>query len=193
VGFVVAAVAGASWSEAVLVGWEAAAAVFLVWVWSTLGEKDARATAALSHEEDGSNAAGEPAIVGACVASLVAVAFTLAEAGRAHGAARTAITALAVASVLLAWAAIHTVYTLRYARMYYEAPVGGIDFHADDPPDYLDLAYALTIGMAYQVSDTDLSKRPIRRAAIHHALLSYLFGSVIVAIVVNTVATLLGT
>jgi uncharacterized membrane protein len=193
-GFVVAAVAGPSWSEAVLVGWAAAAAVFLVWVWSTLREKDAGATAALAHEEDGSNAAGEPAIVGACVASLVAVAFTLAEAGRAHGGARAAITALAVASVLLAWAAIHTVYTLRYARLYYETPVGGIDFHADDPPDYLDLAYvALTIGMAYQVSDTDLSKRPIRRAAIHHALLSYLFGSVIVAIVINTVASLLGT
>jgi uncharacterized membrane protein len=80
--------------------------------------------------------------------------------------------------VLLAWAAIHTVYTLRYAQLYYAAPVGGIDFHADDPPDYLDLAYvALTIGMAYQVSDTDLSQKRIRRAAIHHALLSYLFGT----------------
>jgi uncharacterized membrane protein len=193
-GLVVAALAGASWSEAVLIGWVAAAAVFLVWVWCTLGGKDAAATAALANEEDGSNAAGEPTIVGAGIASLVAVAFTLAEAGRAHGAVRGAITALAVASVLLAWAAIHTVYTLRYARLYYDDPVGGIDFHADDPPDYLDLAYvALTIGMAYQVSDTDLSKRPIRRAAIHHALLSYLFGTVIVAIVINTVASLLGT
>jgi uncharacterized membrane protein len=84
-------------------------------------------TAALAHEEDGSNAAGEPAIVGAGVASIVVVAFTLAEAGRAHGAARVAIVALAVASALLAWASIHTVYTLRYARSYYAAPVGGID------------------------------------------------------------------
>jgi len=60
-------------------------------------------------------------------------------------------------------------------------------------PDYLDLAYvAFTIGMTFQVSDTDLSKKGIRRTAIHHALLSYLFGAVILAVAVNTVASLLG-
>jgi uncharacterized membrane protein len=46
--------------------------------------------------------------------------------------------------------------------------------------------------MCYQVSDTDISKRSMRRAAIHHALLSYLFGAVILAIAVSTVASLLG-
>jgi uncharacterized membrane protein len=70
--------------------------------------------------------------------------------------------------------------------------VGGLSFHEDDPPDYADFAYvALTIGMTFQVSDTDISKRKIRRAAIQHALLSYLFGSVIVAITVSTIAVLL--
>ena len=71
--------------------------------------------------------------------------------------------------------------------------VGGLSFHQDDGPDYRDLAYvALTIGMAFQVSDTEISNRQIRRAAIHHALLSYLFGTVIVAVTVSTVAALLG-
>jgi uncharacterized membrane protein len=116
------------------------------------------------------------------------------EAGNVHGSTRAALTGLAFVSVLLAWASIHTVYTLRYARLYYSPPVGGIDFHEDDPPDYLDVAYlALTIGMAFQVSDTELSKRPIRRAAIHHALLSYLFGTMIISVAVNIVASLLGT
>ena len=71
-------------------------------------------------------------------------------------------------------------------------PVGGIDFH-DDHPDYLDFAYlALTIGMTFQVSDTDLTGERVRRIALHHALTSYVFGTVIVAITVSSVAALLG-
>jgi uncharacterized membrane protein len=103
------------------------------------------------------------------------------------------LTALAVVSVLLAWSVVHTIFALRYARLYYAAPVGGLGFGEDDPPVYADFAYvAFTIGMTFQVSDTDISKRPIRRAAIHHALLSYVFGTMILGIVVNSIATLLG-
>jgi uncharacterized membrane protein len=103
------------------------------------------------------------------------------------------LTALAVASVLLSWATVHTIFTLRYARLYYAPPVGGIGFPADDQPNYADFGYvAFTIGMTYQVSDTDLAKRPIRRAALHHALLSYLFGAVILAVTVSLVASILG-
>jgi uncharacterized membrane protein len=96
-----------------------------------------------------------------------------------------------VSAIVAAWACVHTVFTLRYARLYYADPVGGIDFHDDYPPDYIDLAYvALTIGMTFQVSDTDLTARSIRRAAVRHALLSYVFGAVIVAVTINIVGTL---
>jgi uncharacterized membrane protein len=61
-------------------------------------------------------------------------------------------------------------------------------------PDYSDFAYvAFTIGMTFQISDTDLAKRPIRRTVLHHAFLSYLFGSVILAITVSLVASILGS
>ncbi len=64
--------------------------------------------------------------------------------------------------------------------------------HADHP-DYRDFAYlALTIGMTFQVSDIDLTAKPIRRLAIQHALLSYLFGAVIVALMINIVGSLAG-
>ena len=120
-------------------------------------------------------------------------AYTLSAAGHASHAGRVALIVLAVASVTLAWACVHTVFTLRYARLYNTPPVGGIGFPEGTVPDYLDLAYvAFTIGMTFQVSDTDLSKKGIRRTAIHHALLSYLFGAVILAVAVNTVASLLG-
>jgi uncharacterized membrane protein len=86
---------------------------------------------------------------------------------------------------------VHTVYLLRYARDYYSPPQGGIDFHGE-APDYVDFAYlALTIGMTFQTSDTDITAKRVRRAALHHALLSYVFGTVIVAITVSSAAALL--
>ena len=87
---------------------------------------------------------------------------------------------------------MHTVFILRYARLYYSPPKGGVDFH-DEEPDYRDFAYlGLTIGMTFQVSDTDLVGKRIRRVALHHALLSYVFGTGIVAVTVSSVAALLG-
>ncbi|MFL5962117.1 MAG: DUF1345 domain-containing protein [Gaiellaceae bacterium] len=184
---------GALPSVAILAGWDTAAAVFLVWVWSTVAGKDAAATALSAQAEDASRAASEAALIGACIASLVTVAFTLVEAGDTTGAGRALLIVLAVGSVVLAWASVHTVYALRYARLYYSEPVGGIDFNESDPPRYLDFAYvALTVGMTSQVSDTALTARRLRRAAIHHALLSYVFGTTIVALTINIVASLLG-
>ena len=111
---------------------------------------DASATRRLAHAEDASRTAAEALLLNAGVASLVAVAFTLVDAGRTHGLHRGALTGLAVVSVLIAWAVVHTVYTLRYARLYYAPPVGGIDFHEDDPPNTGDLAeMALTIGWPF--------------------------------------------
>ena len=80
----------------------------------------------------------------------------------------------------------------RYGDLYYGDVVGGIDFNEDDPPDYRDFGYlALTIGMTYQVSDTDLQNKIIRHTALRHALLSFVFGAVIVALTINSVASLL--
>jgi uncharacterized membrane protein len=136
--------------------------------------------------------AAEAVLVAAGGASLIAVLFTLAQAGRAQPPGRDLLTALAIVSVALAWTSIHTVYVLRYARLYYTPPEGGIDF-SGEKPDYIDFAYlALTIGMTFQVSDTDVTTKRVRRTALHHALLSYVFGAVIVAITVSSVAALLG-
>jgi uncharacterized membrane protein len=185
------AIEEASWSVAALVAWDAAATVFIAWVWLTVVTAGEGTTARMARSED-SRPAAEAMVVGAGLASLLAVAFTLVRAGHTTGTDRGLLMALAVASVVLGWISVHTVYLLRYARLYYGAPVGGIDFHGDHP-DYLDFAYlALTIGMTFQVSDTDLVARRVRRTAVHHALLSYLFGTVVVAITINVVAGLLG-
>jgi uncharacterized membrane protein len=99
---------------------------------------------------------------------------------------------LAVLSVALSWILLHTLYALRYARLYY-AQGGGISFNQDEPPRYSDFAYlAFTLGMTYQVSDTNISRSDIRGAALGHALLSFLFGSFVLATTINLIAGLSG-
>src|SRR4051794_422628 len=110
-----AVVAGASWSVAALGAEDAAAAVFVVWVWTSIAGADAAATARLARAEDASRAAAEAVLLGAGVASLLAVVFTLAQAGDAGTPGRGLLTALALTSVALAWLSVHTVFLLRYA------------------------------------------------------------------------------
>jgi len=189
---VIALAEGASWSVAALFASDVAALVFIVWVWISVGRAESAATSRLARTEDASRVAAESVLIGAGAASLVAVAFTLSQAGDAPAPARGLLIALAIGSVALAWTSVHTVHVLRYARLYYSEPVGGIDF-GGDAPDYTDFAYlALTIGMTFQVSDTALTAKRVRRVALHHALLSYLFGAVIVSVLVNTIGGLLG-
>jgi uncharacterized membrane protein len=111
----------------------------------------------------------------------------------AHGGTRGLLAGLAAASVALSWLIVHTLFTLRYARIY-TAAGGGVDFNQEERPRYVDFAYlAFTIGMTFQVSDTDLSNHAIRAAALRHALLSYLFGAVILATSVNFIVALSST
>jgi uncharacterized membrane protein len=113
------------------------------------------------------------------------------KAGSSHGDTKAALVAAGIGTIVVSWAVVHTVFTLRYAALYYTGRNGGIDFNEDDKPNYADFAYlAFTIGMTYQVSDTDLQTKTIRHTALRHALLSYLFGTVIIAATINVVAGL---
>ncbi|MBV8949808.1 MAG: DUF1345 domain-containing protein [Actinobacteria bacterium] len=179
------------WQVTVLAGWVAAASVLTGRVWVSILPADAARTAAMATSEDNSRAAADLVLLGASVTSLVAVGFALVKAANATPGGETAITALAIAAVVLGWLSVHTIFTLRYARLYYQAE-RGIDFHHSDRPDYRDFAYvSFTVGMTYQVSDTDLTTKTIRRAALGHALLSFLFGTSILAMMINIVASLL--
>ncbi len=99
--------------------------------------------------------------------------------------------AVGTAVVATSWVLVHTMFTLRYAKLYYERQVGGIDFNQSAEPAYQDFAYlAFTIGMTYQVSDTDLQTSAMRLTALRHGLLAFLFGTVIVATTINLVVQL---
>ena len=179
------------WQLAVLAGWDVAAAAFLTWVWLGVGRFTPEETGAFATREDDSRVATSILLLSASVASLVGVGLDLVKASNAHNGGRVTLTVIAVVTVALSWGVVHTVFALRYAHEYYTEPIGGIDFKTQiEEPDYLDFAYvAFTIGMTFQISDTDVQVRRIRRTVVRHALLSYLFGAVILAVVVNVIAS----
>jgi uncharacterized membrane protein len=180
------------WQIAGLVGWNAASLSYLVAVWKTITGPDADATKRLAVREDPGVAVSELILLSASVACLGGVGMALLRAGQTSGGIKAALITTSVLSVLTAWSTVHTIYTLRYARLYYSCTGGGINFNGDDAPTFLDFAYvAFTIGMTFQVSDTNLTMPALRREAIRHALLAYLFGVVIVGMTINIVAGLL--
>jgi uncharacterized membrane protein len=183
---------GAAWPIALAAAWVIAALVIDGWVWRQVFRFDATATKEHARAEDLSRPVADAAVLVASVASLVAVGYTLITAGHRSGWTKVFLILLAAAVVSISWITVHTVYLLRYGDVYYGDPIGGVEFNEDGPPDYRDFAYlALTIGMTFQVADTDLTSKAMRRLVIRHALLSFLFVAVILALAINSVASLL--
>ncbi len=186
----VAAAAGAD-LDAPLIGWDVLALVFCGWVWQTVWRLSPDATASHARRDDPSLDLADLVLLGAAIASLIAVGMVLVGAGGLSGAVKYVQAGFALASVFVSWTLVHTVFTLKYARLYYSGKPGGIDFNEADAPDYGDFAYlAFTIGMTFQVSDTDINSKPMRRLALRHAWMSFPLGAVIIATSINLVAGL---
>ena len=190
--FAAALAAGSGWTVAFSAGWGAAAFVIFTSILLRTRSMDAADTAKHAQAEDYSRQTADLIVLSASVASLVSIGFALVEARHKSGMGKGLLIALAVAVVAISWLAVHFVYVVRYGDLYYDDPVGGIEFNEQGPPDYRDFAYfALTVGMTFQVSDTTITDKSVRRLVTRHALLSYLFGAVIVALAINSVASLL--
>lgn len=151
---------------------------------------DSESTATHATREDPTRVVTDLVVVLSSLASVGGVGYLLIAAS-AHGGEAIGAAGVGVATVAAAWLAVHTVFMLHYARLYYSDCPGGIGFHQDDLPCYDDFAYqAFTIGMTYRVSDTDIQLSQIRKAALRQALVSYLLGAVILAVTVNLIAGL---
>lgn len=169
-----------------LAGVAAAATLFVGVGWIALWPLDPAATRRNVQREDFRPVVLELVITGAAVGGLVGVVMLLLLGGTTagHGAAATA-----PAGIFMLWAGLHLMYATRYAHLYYTPAPGGIDFNSDDEPAYRDFLYfSYNLGMTYQVSDTAVSSSAIRGVVLRHCLLSYVFGTVILATTINLVA-----
>jgi uncharacterized membrane protein len=173
-----------------LVGWTIAASVALVWVWRTSWPQDPQGTKRLAEEESQSRST-DTAVLIAAVASLGAVAEALVRSSSNQDPVAITLVILSIVAAILSWALVNTVFALKYARLYYVDEDGGIDFRQDQPPAYSDFAYmAFMVGMAYAMAETEPENSRIRKLVLGHALLSYAFGTGILAVAINLVTNL---
>ncbi|GAA2071942.1 DUF1345 domain-containing protein [Microbacterium hatanonis] len=188
----VAVGAAGSWAYAPAVGWIAASATFISWEWGTVLRLGPADTASHATREDPTRATAQGLLLLASLASFGAIALVLYESGSVTGPEKFALVAIALFTVAASWCLVHVLFTLRYAAIYYRDGGTGVDFNQTEPPQYRDFAYlAFTLGMTYQVSDTNLTSSTIRREALRHALISFVLGVVVLAATINLVATLI--
>jgi uncharacterized membrane protein len=159
------AVALGPWQAAVAIGWDVTAAAWIGWTASHVLPMGPDETRELATLEDSSRAARDAMLVGASQASLVSVVLVLLKAANEKGAAQDLLTALGPPPSYC-----HGRRSISSSpcdtRGFTTRAAGGMDFHDHRLPDYGDFTYvAFTIGMTYQVSDTDLTGKGIRMTA----------------------------
>lgn len=175
-----------------LVTWTTTVSVFLAWVWRRSWPQDASGTKRLAEEENQTRST-DVWLLAAAVASLAVVVVALVQSSGQRNAVAVASVLLCVLSVVLSWALVNTVFAFKYARLYHldEPDEEGIDFKQEAPPTYSDFAYlAFTVGMSFAVSETEPTTTRMRRVALGHALLSYAFGTGVLAVAINLVTNL---
>ncbi|WP_323095998.1 DUF1345 domain-containing protein [Intrasporangium sp. YIM S08009] len=145
---------------------------------------------------DGDAAWYDVVVIVVGLASLFGVAVLLI-ATQARGVELVMDGVIGVLAVGVGWLCVHTVYVLRYARLYYAVSDEGrppIDFNTDEDPAFSDFAYfSFNLGMAYQVSDTAVRSSQVRRVVLGHTLLAYLYGTIVIASTINLVVGIGGS
>lgn len=167
-------------------GWDAAAIVILLVIVGDMRGADARRTAIVARRDDMNHSLSDAIVLTASLASLGAVVYLLVskDSSMLH-------IGFGLLSIVISWATVHMLYALRYAAMYYSDPEGGIDFNSHEQPRFSDFVYlAYTVGMTYQIADTDIKTSAFRRVVLGHAALSFVFGTAIIATTINFLVNL---
>lgn len=179
-----------------LAGWDAGVALYLVLMHSVIWRCD------IDHLRKRASAQDEGAFaillltMAATLASLVAIVFELGGLKQATPSEAVSQVLLAMATILLSWAFIHTIFSIHYAHEYYgerrDGNIGGLIFPGDNEPDYLDFLYfSLVIGLTSQVSDVAVTSKVIRRVVALHGVVSFFFNLTILALTVNMISNII--
>ena len=186
----------------VMIGWNIFSIIILVVDWIVFYNTPSKQIRTQASVEDNSRVTIFIIVLIATLASLTAVALLLLSNSEDYKALHIIVAVLGMA---LSWVTVHTIFTARYAHLYYvnhkakkDTHAGGLDFPTEgeedeknDRPDFLDFAYfSFVIGMTFQVSDVQITSKSLRRFVLLHSLLSFVYNTVIVALTINTLAGL---
>ena len=177
------------WASRLLTGWDVAAALYIVGTArliypSTIDECHRRAAA----YDDGDKVI----LLLVCLSAVASLVAIFGEIGAVRTGGRAAAIALTLtgATVVLSWTFTHLVFTLHYASLYYrptaDGPPGGLEFAGDRDPDYHDfLYYAFVVACTAQTADVNTTTQPMRRLTMMHGIVSFVFNTAILALMIN--------
>lgn len=182
----------------IIISWNSFSLFTVVISWITFFSTTSKELSIMAREQDESRSATFVIVLVSVCISLFGT-LALIQSGNENTMSRGLHITFSMASVALSWFLLHTIYTLRYAHLYYSESLSsskvhpsGFDFPESKSPDYLDFAYlSFIIGMTFQVSDVRVTSSAIRRFVLLHGLISFMFNTVIVALTINTIATLI--
>ncbi len=184
----------------ILITWVSFALAVIVLDWIIILKAHPREIKKIAKLQDSSRTIIFLFVIAASIVSLGAILFLLSSSKSHDHSHLTRHVLLAMGSVIVSWWLVHTLFTMRYAHMYYDVdtddgqtrPYGGLDFPEEKEPDYLDFVYfSFVVGMTFQVSDVEISARDIRRLAWLHGLISFAFNTAIVALSINIISSLI--
>jgi uncharacterized membrane protein len=177
-----------------LVAWNVSVALYLGLALELMLRSDVGRIRARAANEDEGRVIILALTILAAMASLGAIILELGMAVHNDGTHRPAQLVLTTLTILLSWLLIHIIFAFHYAHEYYDEDDShaGLKFPGDQDPDYLDFAYfSFVIGMTSQVSDVAIASRSIRRTATAHGILSFFFNTALLALMINTAASIL--
>ena len=178
-----------------MIGWDTFSLCMIILSWITFSITTSQQIREQSKVQDSSRTIIFFIILIATLASFLAVLLLLITKHQARS-TETVHLIIAITGMVLSWFLIHTIFTLRYAHIFYgdddEKPgthAGGLEFPDDKKPDYLDFAYfAFVLGMTFQVSDVQITSKRLRRIAMFHGLLSFGYNTIMIALTINLIA-----
>jgi uncharacterized membrane protein len=171
-----------------LVGWDVGVAVYLVLAFHMMAVSHVNHIRRRAAMQDEGQLAILGITIGAALASLGAIVKLVMTDQSQNG------LTLAIITIVLSWAFIHTTFSLHYAHEFYGdsgAGGGGLAFPGgEETPDYWDFVYfSFVIGMTSQVSDVGVTTKQIRRTVAIHGVVAFLFNTAILALTVNIAAS----
>jgi uncharacterized membrane protein len=187
-------------STHLIAAWDAYAIADLALAWGIIVSVHPEEVRKMVRLQDSSRTMISSIVILAACSSLLAVGLVLRPARGTATEQAFPHLILSIVAVVSSWALVHTVFTLRYAHIYYgeaeephrEGHEGGLEFPGGRRPDVLDFAYfSFVVGMTCQVSDVPVTSRRMRRLTLLHGLLSFGFNTVILALTISAVAGVL--
>ena len=184
----------------IVISWDLFALIMIIWLWNIFFKMSAPNLRTHARMEDNSRTVSFFIILSTVIISLMGILILLNN--KTKGMINPYIHApVSIIGVGISWLLLHSLFTSRYAHLYYGGSsqhddpneiCGGIEFPGGEDPDYLDFAYfAFVIGMTFQVSDTNITFKKIRRNVLFHGLLSFIYNTIIVAISISVIINLI--